>query len=40
LEDADVLLAGIAVANDAVLVTRNLKHFSRTEGLKLESWEV
>lgn len=40
LEDADVLIAGIVLANDAVLVTRNLKHFERVEGLKLESWEA
>lgn len=39
LEDADILIAGIALANDAVLVTRNLKHFERIDGLRLESWE-
>ena len=39
LEDADILIAGIALANDAVLVTRNLKHFDRIESLRLESWE-
>ena len=40
LEDADILVAGIALAHDAVLVTRNLKHFERIEGLRLESWEA
>ncbi len=40
LEDADILVAGIALAHDAVLVTRNLKHFRRIEGLRLESWEA
>lgn len=40
LEDADILIAGIAIANDAVLVTRNLKHFERIDGLRLESWET
>ncbi len=39
LEDADILIAGIALAHDATLVTRNLKHFERVEGLRLESWE-
>ena len=39
LEDADILIAGIAIANDAVLVTRNTKHFARVEGLRLEDWE-
>ena len=40
LEDADILVAGIAPLHDAVLVTRNLKHFRRVEGLRLESWEA
>ena len=40
LEDADILVAGIALAKDAVLITRNLKHFRRIEGLRLESWEA
>ena len=40
LEDADILIAGIALANDAVSVTRNTKHFERVEGLGLEDWET
>ena len=40
LEDADILIAGITIANDAILVTRNLKHFERVGGLRLESWEA
>lgn len=40
LEDADLLAAGIALAHDAVLVTRNLRHFERIDGLRLESWEA
>ena len=39
LEDADILIAGIALAHDATLVTRNTKHFARVEGLRLEDWE-
>ncbi len=39
LEDADIFMAAIATANDAVLVTRNLRHFERIEGLRLETWE-
>jgi len=39
LEDADILIAGTAIANDAVLVTHNLKHFERIENLRLESWQ-
>ena len=38
LEDADILMAGIALANDAVLVTRNVRHFARIDGLELEAW--
>ena len=39
LEDADILIAGIALAHDTTLVTRNTKHFARVEGLGLENWE-
>jgi tRNA(fMet)-specific endonuclease VapC len=40
LEDADILIAGIALANDATLVTHNTRHFARVRGLKLEDWET
>jgi len=40
LEDADIFMAAIAIAHDATLVTRNLKHFERIDGLKLETWEA
>lgn len=40
LEDADIFIAAIAMVRDATLVTRNLKHFERIEGLRLESWEA
>jgi tRNA(fMet)-specific endonuclease VapC len=32
---ADSLIAGIALANDLPLLTRNRKHFDRVEGLRL-----
>ena len=35
---ADLLIAGIALANRATLVTRNLKHFRQIHGLQLENW--
>lgn len=38
LNDADILIASIAKANDAVLVTNNEEHFARVEGLKIENW--
>jgi len=39
LEDADILIAGTAIAHDATLVTRNTRHFQRIEELSLENWE-
>ncbi len=34
----DVLIAGTALTHGATLVTRNLREFSRVEGLKVENW--
>lgn len=36
----DMLIAAIALAHDLIVVTHNIKHFSRVEGLKVEDWEV
>lgn len=35
---ADMLIACIALANDALLVTRNTKDFKKVAGLKLANW--
>ena len=35
----DLLIAATAVAHDAVLVTHNVREFSRVPGLRLEDWE-
>jgi len=35
----DLLIAAIARANDAVLVTHNIAEFSRITGLRSEDWE-
>lgn len=34
----DTLIAGVALANRAVLVTRNVREFGRIEGLAIEDW--
>jgi tRNA(fMet)-specific endonuclease VapC len=34
----DTLIAGVALANRAVLVTRNVRQFGRVEGLTVENW--
>lgn len=36
---ADLLIASIAIANRATLVTRNLKHFRQVPDLNFENWE-
>jgi len=35
IDDFDILIASICIANNQKLVTRNIKHFSRIPGLKL-----
>jgi tRNA(fMet)-specific endonuclease VapC len=35
---ADQLIAGIALAHDLALITRNTREFSRVPGLRLENW--
>lgn len=34
----DTLIAGTALAHDALLITRNLREFGRIPGLRLENW--
>jgi len=35
-----MLIAAIALANDLILVTHNVKEFQRIKGLKFEDWEA
>ena len=35
---ADLLIASVALGNDATLVTRNLRHFRRVPNLKVVNW--
>jgi tRNA(fMet)-specific endonuclease VapC len=34
----DLLIASCAIANNAILVTNNEKHFSRIENLEVQNW--
>lgn len=36
----DIQIASIALANNLILVTHNVREFSRIEGLKIEDWEA
>lgn len=36
----DLLIAAIARANDAILITHNTKEFGRITGLRIEDWEL
>lgn len=38
LESMDMLIAASAIAEKAILITNNEKHFSRIPGLKIENW--
>lgn len=35
---ADLLIASIALANRAMLVTRNVRHFELVPSLRIENW--
>lgn len=39
IDDADLLIASIALSNTAILVTNNISHFKRIPGLKIENWK-
>lgn len=38
IEDFDLFIGSTAVANDIVMVTDNVKHFARIEGIEIENW--
>jgi tRNA(fMet)-specific endonuclease VapC len=38
LDDFDILIAATAICNNCILVTNNIKHFDRIEGLIIENW--
>ena len=38
LDDFDLIIASCALAHNLTLVTNNIKHFQRIDGLKLANW--
>ena len=38
IEDADILMASIAIVENLVLITNNIKHFKRVNELRLDNW--
>ena len=38
LADADIIIASIAIEEGFTLVTGNVRHYSRIEGLTIENW--
>ena len=38
IDSEDCMIAGIAICNGEIIVTRNIAHFSRIKGLKIESY--
>jgi tRNA(fMet)-specific endonuclease VapC len=38
LDDFDILIGATAIKNDCIIVTNNIKHFERIEGIKIENW--
>lgn len=40
LDDFDLIIAACAMTHNLVLVTHNIKHFNRIEGLKIQDWTI
>jgi len=40
IEEADIFIAAYCLVNQYVLVTNNLRHFTRIEGLNCVNWKV
>jgi len=38
IDDADIFIAAFCIVNGCTLVTNNIKHFSRIEGLSYVNW--
>lgn len=40
IDDIDILIAGIALANNLTIVTHNVAHFNRIKNLVVEDWTI
>lgn len=40
LDDFDIIIASCALVHNLTLVTNNIKHFNRIDGLRLANWMV
>ncbi|MBD2569847.1 type II toxin-antitoxin system VapC family toxin [Anabaena lutea] len=38
IDDIDILIAGIAIANDLIMVTNNIRDFGKIENLEIQDW--
>ena len=38
IEDFDILIASISIANRCILITNNTEHFSRIDNLQMQNW--
>lgn len=38
IEDADIFIGSTAIANNMVMVTENMNHMSRLEGIVIDNW--
>lgn len=38
VDDIDILIAGIAIANNLIIVTNNRRDFEKIKGLEIEDW--
>jgi len=38
VDDFDLLIGATAISNELILVTNNVDHLGRMEGIKIEDW--
>lgn len=38
IEDADIIIGSTAIVNNMVMVTENIKHIGRLNGVVVENW--